>query len=495
MPAAIASREPDPRRWIALFAALTAPFLGVLDFFVVNLALPQIGERLGATFADQQLVIAAYATSYAVFVVTGGRLGDTYGRRRMFLLGLFGFVVASLLCALAPDPWSLIAARFAQGAAAAFAFPQVLALVHVTFPEHERQKALAFFGLNVALASMAGQLLGGLLVSWNPFDLGWRVLFLINLPIGAVALAISARTLPETRAERPPTLDWGGVLLATLVLASVIVPLIEGHHAGWPPWAVVLLALSVPLTFWFVRAERRSARAGRDPVIDVRLFGLQSFRRGLVMIVAYFFGGGSLFLVLSLYEQRGLGLDTLASALTFTSFAIGLLVSSTIATRHAGRAPGRFLHVGMALVCLGIGALVVGFALAKDGDARAAIQVGLAIYGLGQGAAMPVMFSSVIAQVPHPSAGAASGVLATCQQVSAALGVAVIGLVFSSLLAKRAGAIAHAEAATWALCVNLASMLLAALLARRLLHGSAPTEPAARVSSSGRASRSPGSRS
>jgi MFS family permease len=138
MSAASSTAEPDPRRWIGLFAALTAPFLGVLDFFVVNLALPQLGQRLGATFAEQQLVIASYATSYAVFVVTGGRLGDTYGRRRAFLLGLGGFVVASLLCALAPSPLFLILARFAQGAAAALAFPQVLALVHVTFPEHER---------------------------------------------------------------------------------------------------------------------------------------------------------------------------------------------------------------------------------------------------------------------------------------------------------------------------------------------------------------------
>lgn len=458
----------DPRRWIGLFAALTAPFLGVLDFFVVNLALPQIGTRLSATFAQQELVIASYATSYAVFVVTGGRLGDTYGRRRVFLLGLFGFVLASLLCALATGPWFLILARFAQGAAAALAFPQVLALIHVSFPEHEKQKALAYFGLNVALASIAGQMLGGWLVDWNPFDLGWRALFLINLPIGALALAIAARTLPEARSSHPPTLDWGGVALATAALATLIVPLIEGHHAGWPPWAIVTLALAVPAWFAFARAERRAAAHGRDPVIDVRLFAIASYRRGLAMIVAYFFGGGSLFLVLSLYEQNGLGLGTLDAALTFASFAGGLFVASIVATRVAARHPQRFLHGGFALVCVGIGFLVAGFATCADGDARGPIQVGLAIYGLGQGCAMPVMFSSVISQVPLARAGAASGVLATCQQVSAAIGVAVIGLVFSTVLGQRKGPIPHAEAATLALCVNFVSMLVSALLAWRL---------------------------
>ncbi|MBL8857692.1 MAG: MFS transporter [Planctomycetes bacterium] len=460
--------EPDPRRWIALFAALTAPFLGVLDFFVVNLALPQIGERLGATFAQQQLVIAFYATSYAVFVVTGGRLGDTYGRRRVFLLGLGGFVGASLLCGIAPNPWSLIAARFAQGFAAALAFPQVLALVHVTFPEYERPKALAYFGLNVALASIAGQMLGGFLVHWNLFDLGWRVLFLINLPIGGVALWIAARTLPEARAPNPPTLDWGGVVIATAALVLFLVPVIEGQQAGWPAWSLVMLIASVPVFAWFVRAERRAKSHGRDPLIDLALFKLKSFRVGLGMIAAYFFGGGSLFLILSIYEQRGLGLDTLQSALTFLGFAVALLFSSLFVSHHVTRYRTLFLHGGFALVCTGMALLVLGLATAPDGDARTLIVIGLSIYGVGQGCVAPIMYSSAISGVPLRSAGAASGVLSTCQQVSAAVGVALIGLIFAGVLAERIGPEAHAQAAMWALCVNFTSMVVAAVLAWRL---------------------------
>jgi len=462
------SSAPDPRRWIGLCAALTAPFLGVLDFFVVNLALPQIGERLGATFAQQESVIALYALSYAVFVVTGGRLGDTHGRRKVFLIGLAGFVLASLLCGIAPDPWFLIGARFLQGFAAALAFPQVLALIQVTFPEHERPRALAYFGLNVALASIAGQLLGGLLVHWNWFDLGWRVVFLINLPIGGVALWIAGRTLPEARAPNPPTLDLSGVAIATAGLALLLVPLIEGHQAGWPAWSIAMLVASVPVLWWFFREERRAAAHGRDPLIDLELFRLRTFRRGLSMIAMYFFGGGSLFLVLSIYLQRGLGMETLDAALSFTSYAGALLVSSLVASHYVARHRLKFLHGGFVLVCAGIAFLVAGLATTRTGDARVSISVGLAIFALGQGCVSPVMFSTVLSGVPLRSAGAASGVLGTFQQVSSMLGVAVIGLVFSTALGARAGAVSYAHAATVALSINLASVIAAALLAWRL---------------------------
>lgn len=482
-----APAAPDPRRWIGLFAALTAPFLGVLDFFVVNLALPQIGVQLHATFAEQQLVIAFYALSFAVCVVTGGRLGDTHGRRRVFLIGLTGFVFASLLCGVAPSPLFLIGARFVQGLSAALAFPQVLALVQVTFPEHERPKALALFGLNVAVASIAGQVLGGFLVHWNLFDIGWRVLFLINLPIGGAALWLAARTLPEARAPNPPTLDMGGVAIATTGLTLLLVPLIEGHEAGWPAWAIIMFVAAFPVLWWFFREERRAAQHGRDPLIDMDLFKLPTFRRALAMIIMYFFGGGSLFLVLSIYEQKGLGIETLDAALSFTGFAGALLVSSLFAMRHVAGHRLKFLHVGFALVCIGMAIVVLGLGTTQTGDARHAILIGLAIYGLGQGCVSPVMFSTAMAGVPLRSAGAASGVLATCQQVSAMLGVAVIGLVFATVLANVGGTsaadvaltaagtfttgahpLSYAHAATWALTLNLASMIAAALLAWRL---------------------------
>lgn len=251
-------------------------------------------------------------------------------------------------------------------------------------------------------------------------------------------------------------------------LLLFVIPVIEGHQAGWPWWAFAMLAAAVPVLWWFFRAERQAAEHGRDPVIDLSLFGLESFRRGLAMITAYFFGGSALFLILSLYEQQGLGSTPLDAVKTFIGFAIALLVSSIIATRHVARRRVLFLRGGFVLICTGLAIVVAGLATADQGDARAAIFVGLAVYGLGQGGVSPVMFASAISAVPLRSAGAASGVLATCTQVSAAVGITLIGLVFSTVLAQKDGAVPTAHAAMCALSIHLASILFAAWLAWRL---------------------------
>jgi EmrB/QacA subfamily drug resistance transporter len=464
---------PDPRRWIGLFAALAAPFLGVLDFFIVNLALPQIHDRLGASFSEQELVIALYGLSYAVFVVTGGRLGDTHGRKRMFFIGLSGFIFASLLCGIAPSPLFLLGARFVQGFGASLAFPQVLALVQVNFPEHERPKALAYFGFAVGLASILGQVLGGVLIGLDLFGWGWRTLFLINLPVGGTALWIASRTLREVRSSHPPTLDMSGVLLATIALALFLIPLVEGYERGWPPWSLVMLALFLPALALFLLHEKSASRRGRDPLVDPMLFKLETFRRGLAMIGSYFIGGGAMFFVLSTYEQKGLGKDALSAALTFTGFAVALLASSITASRFVVWHPRKFLFGGLASLCIGLSIIVSGLASTSDGDARQAITCGLALYGLGQGCVSPVMYSTVLSGVPLRSAGAASGVLATCQQIAAVVGLPVIGLVFMSALSGESGALPYAHAAAWALSVNLASMVLATVLALRLPRASA----------------------
>ncbi len=388
----------------------------------------------------------------------------------MFFIGLSGFLAASLACGLAPSPWFLLGARLAQGIFASLVFPQVLALTHVNFPEHERPKALAYFGLAVALASIAGQILGGLLIHLDLLGWGWRWLFLINLPIGAVALTIAARTLHETRSENPPTLDMSGVVIVSLGLALLLVPLVEGHEQGWPPWAIAMLVASVPVLWLFARHERSASSRGRDPLVDPKLFELKTFRRGLAMITSYFIGGGSMFLILSIYEQQGLGKDAMAAALTFGGFAVALLVSSITASRLVSLHRTKFLYGGFAFLCAGVATIVVGLAVTATGDARLAITIGLASYGFGQGCVSPVMYSTALTGVPIRSAGAASGVLATFQQIASAMGVALIGLVFSTVLHGASGGLAHAHAAACALTVNLASMMLASFLALRLPH-------------------------
>lgn len=484
-----AHAAPDPRRWIGLFAALTAPFLGVVDFFVLNLALPELERDLHATYAQLELAIALYGLGNAVFVVTGGRLGDAYGRRRVFLTGMIAFVVASVLVALSPTAWFLLGARMVQGVAAAVLFPQVLALVTVLFPDHERPRAFAYFGLTVATASITGQLLGGLLLDANLFGLGWRALFLINLPIGVIGFSIARATLREVRAEDPPGLDVGGVLVATAVLALVLVPLTLGHEEGWPAWAIWMLVAAVPALYAFVKLERRTAAEGRDPLVDLALFRLMGYRRGLYIIGSYFLGAGSLFLVLSLFEQSGLGRDPVRAALSFLPSGVATFAASWIATRHAGSNPRLFLLGGFACVLTGLVAIVGSLALlggpAAGADPHAVtmrdvgMAVGLALYGFGNGAISPVLYSTILRGVPARSAGSAAGVLATVQQVAAALGVAIIGLLFATVLAGRTGPESYANAAAWALGINVASMVGATLLALRLPARGAPTEPIA----------------
>lgn len=459
---------PDPRRWIGLFAALMAPFLGVVDFFVVNLAMPALERDLGASFAEQELVIALYALGYAVFVVTGGRLGDTHGRRRMFLVGLSAFVAASVLCAAATSPWWLLAARALQGVTAALVFPQVLALITVLFPDHERPKALAYFGLVVALASITGQALGGVLLHFDAFGLGWRALFLINLPLGAVAFVVAQRTLREVRTERPPTLDLGGVAIATAVLSLVLVPLTLGHEEGWPAWSIACLVAAIPALWLFVRMERATAARGRDPLVDLSLFADTGFRRGLAMIGTYFFGMGSIYLVLSLFEQHGLGRDALEAAYTFLPAAGATLVASLIASNQAAKRPALFLWTGLACVIAGVATMIAALAVLDGTPRDVVLASGLLVFSFGNGCISPVVYSTILRGVPPRSAGSASGVLATVQQTSAAFGVASIGLVFATALGGASGAAAHAHAAAVALCVNLATLFAAVALAWRL---------------------------
>lgn len=465
---------PDPRRWIGLFAALSAPFLGVVDFFVLNLALPELGRDLSASFAQQELAIALYGLGNAVFVVTGGRLGDAYGRRRVFLAGMVGFVLASVLVACAPSAWFLLGARLLQGIAAAVLFPQVLALVTVLFPESERPRAFAYFGLTVATASITGQLCGGLLLDLDLFGLGWRTLFLVNVPIGAVAFAIARRTLREVRADDPPGLDFGGVAVATATLTLLLVPLTLGHEKGWPFWAIAMLVAAVPALVWFVRLERHTASQGRDPLVDLSLFRLLGYRRGLYVVGSYFLGAGSLFLVLSLFEQSGLGRDPVRAALSFLPSGVATFVASSIATHHAARKPNLFLYGGLACVLSGLAVLVGSLAM-LDATARdVGMGVGLALYGFGNGAISPVLYSAILRGVPARSAGSAAGVLATVQQVAAALGVALIGLAFDTVLRGGDGPSAYAHAAAWALGINVASIVGATLFAVRLRVRGAP---------------------
>src|SRR5580704_14983284 len=278
----------DPNRWAALAVLLTGAFLAPLDFFIVNVAMPSITTGLGATAADVQLVISGYAVVYSVFLITGGRLGDIYGRKSIFLIGLLGFALASALCGLAWSPFALIVARLLQALAAAAMAPQALASVHALFPAHERGRALSIYGIALGLSSIAGQLLGGALVGADIGGFGWRLIFLINLPIAAAAFVAALPLLRETRGGTRPRLDFGGVLLSAAALTALVLPLIEGRERGWPWWSIALLLTAPLFAEAFRRYEIRLARLGGEPLVAIDVFQSPGLLRGLGAIATLY---------------------------------------------------------------------------------------------------------------------------------------------------------------------------------------------------------------
>lgn len=275
--------QAEPRRWAMFVILLVGAFLPPLDFFIVNVALPAIQSELGASFSAEQLVISSYAAVYAVTLITGGRLGDIYGRGRMFFLGLIGFAAASLLCGLAWSPWVLIIGRILQGATAAIMAPQALASVQAIFPEAEKPFALSLYGAVFGLASVIGQVSGGILISANLFGLGWRTIFLVNLPVALLVILFGVPLLKETRAQSAQRLDPVGTLLTTVMLSAVIVPLTEGREAGWPWWTWLSLLAFPLLARLLWRYEDRLSQHGGSPLLNPAVLCAPGLGQGLAM--------------------------------------------------------------------------------------------------------------------------------------------------------------------------------------------------------------------
>jgi EmrB/QacA subfamily drug resistance transporter len=448
-----------PRRWLALPVLLTGAFLPILDFNVVNLALPAIRSDLGASSSEVQFVISAYAATYAVFLITGGRLGDLYGRRRMFLYGVAGFTIASVLCGIAWSPSVLVAGRILQGLTATAMAPQVLASIRVLFPPAEQGRALALYGATFGLANICGQVLGGILVSSHPFGLAWQAIFLVNVPIGLAAFVGGLLFLSDSRSEQPQRLDVGGVVLLSLTLALLVYPLVEGGETGWPAWIVAML-IAVPFALTaFVRFEARLAARGGDPLVALHLLRNGPFVIGLVMALAFYMLS-SFYLTFAVYLQSGLHETPMAAGLATLPFAISFFVASLGSSWIMQWLGPRTLTLGFTLQVLGFGAVMLSVAKISPQS----VTPGLFCGGLGFGTVMPSVIKAVIGSIEARHAGLASGIMISTFQIGAALGVAIIGGVFYSALGARQDAEAYAHAFTLALGCNVALLALGGVL-------------------------------
>ena len=438
-PPATTAATADPRRWLTLVILLLAAFMNLLDVSIVNIAIPSIQRSLNASYADVQWALAGYTLAYALVLISGGRLGDIYGRKRLFLIGVTGFTIMSALCGAAQSPGMLIACRVVQGAMGAIMVPQVLAVIQVIFPPAERIKALAGFGVTAGLGTVSGPLIGGLLIQHNLFGLDWRPIFLINVPVGVIAVAAAAVLVHESRAPSPPKLDPAGVGLITAALLLLLFPLVQGRQLGWPTWTFVSMAASVPVFALFVWYEQVKSRRDGSPLVPLRLFRDRGFSAGMAIAVTFFLGIASYGLVLTLFLQLGLGFTPLHAGLTFLPFSLGLLVSSGAAARLAPRFGRGVTMAGALIIAAGMAGLI-----ATTNHYGAAVTTwdlvpGLVAAGLGLGAVIAPLADIVLARVPRQDAGSASGVFNTGLQLGNSIGIALIGVIFFGLLGSQSG--------------------------------------------------------
>jgi MFS family permease len=422
-----------------VIVVLVGSFLTQVDFFIVNVALPTIDKTLHASAPTLELVVAGYGIAYSVLLVVGGRLGDAFGRRRLFLAGMAAFTVTSLACGVAPNAGGLVAARVAQGLAAALMVPQVLSTIQATLDGERRAQAIGMYGAAAGLAVVVGQLFGGLLIAANIAGASWRPIFLVNVPIGLVGLVAASRLVPDTRSPNPARIDRAGTGLLGLALAALLVPLMEGRALGWPGWTWVAMAASPVLFLVFAWVEYRTEQSGRLPLLPPSILRIASMRNGLLLVLPFFTGFGGFMFVYALAMQEGVHLGAIDSGLALTPLAVAFLLVSLASPRLAARYGGRLLTVGAAVQALGLAGVALTVWAAWPGVTPLDLTPAFLLVGAGQGAVASPLFRVVLAEVPPTLAGVGSGALITTQQTALALGVATLGTLFLSLSAGSFG--------------------------------------------------------
>src|SRR6516165_1220236 len=457
-------RKARVNKWIALAIILVGPFLGVIDFFIANIGVPTIRHALGASYSEIELVIAGYGLAYAVCLITGGRLGDIFGRKITFILGMAGFALTSAFCGLAPTAGWLISGRLIQGCTAALMFPQALSFIHVHFSGSSKRLAFSLYGAMIGFGSIVGQLLGGFLIQANLFGLGWRPIFLINLPIGIVTIIAASIFLRESRADNPPKLDLGGVLLLTFGLGLFSYPFMEGQERGWPLWAWYCLLASFPVFWAFFLFERRQSARRQSPLLEPKLFKDPGFVVGLLVTCIYFAGHTSMLLMLSLYLQFSLSLDPMHAGFALVPFSFAFLVGSAVSGKINGYLGRTALHHGVAVLIIGTVALSLQAGAAPEHLTLAFVSTCF-LYGIGRGLVTSPLYNTVLSGVPPKDAGAASGVTSTMPQLANSIGIALIGAAVFSVIPKHgATPVDYAHGFVVSAAINLAMLFVAAAL-------------------------------
>jgi EmrB/QacA subfamily drug resistance transporter len=432
--AAAATRAAYALRWPALFVILAAEVMDLLDALITSIAGPTIVRDLGGGETLIQWLAAGYTIAMASGLLIGGRLGDIYGRRRMFLLGMAGFTLMSLACALAQSPEMLVGFRILQGLVGAVMLPQGLGLIKEMFPPEEIAAAFGAFGPIMGLSAVGGPILAGFLVDADLFGWAWRTIFAINIPIGLAAIAAGLKVLPPSRQDRSLHVDLTSAMVASAAMALLIYPLIQGRELGWPAWCFVMEAAGLAMFGLFAVIERRRDRAGLPTLVTPTLFGKRAFTGGLLTGMALFGSLMGMSIVFTLFVQYGLGYSPFKAGLAGIAQAVGMVIGF-VAAQPLNQKLGRTLmQGGLVLTLAGYAAFVLTLSLAGDGVGIWAMSPSLLVMGLGLGLTMAPFFDLVLAGVDDKESGSASGALTSVQQLGGAFGIAVLGTVFFHVL-------------------------------------------------------------
>jgi EmrB/QacA subfamily drug resistance transporter len=453
--AAKSSIAANPLRWFVFMVVIAANMMDLMDATIVNVAGPSIRTALGGSVSSLQWLSAGYTLAFAVFLITGARLGDMFGRRRLFLIGSAGFTLMSAACAVAPSTTVLIAFRMAQGAFGALMIPQGFGMLKEVFAEEEMGKVFGAFGPVMGISMLAAPILAGALVEANLWGVGWRLVFLINVPIGIATFLGSVRVLPRTIAHPGIRLDKVGVVLIGIALTAIVYPLIEGREAGWPAWTFISLAAGAVVLGAFLLWERHMRG---DALIEPGLLSNRTYTSGILVALATFGAFGGLLLCVSLFTQLGEHFSPIHAGLTLTPMVVGMVIGMAGSFALVGRLGRRLIQIGVVLIAAGAATLALTLGGAHSASTWD-LAPGLVLIGLGAGGSLGQLFDFILAGVGMDEVGSASGVLEAVQQLSSAIGVAALGTIFFSAFSGHLPT--HALAITaWACLVPLVAAFL-----------------------------------
>ncbi|MDQ1912261.1 MFS transporter [Paenibacillus sp. GD4] len=430
--------RPQLKSHLLLAVILLTVFLAVANVFIVNVATPAIQRGLQAGFSGVQFVLTSYTLAYAVTLIIGGRLGDRYGRKRLLVLGVIGFTVSSLLCGLAESVSSLVVFRILQGVSAAFMMPQVLSLIQTSYAPDKRAGVFGLYGAAQGIAATSGQLIGGLLLRWDPAGLDWRTVFFFSVPVGLLILGMTMYIEETKGSSSSEKLDWIGAAWATGGLFMLIFPLVQGQKEHWPAGLVACLILSVPVLAAFVFYERRMAARGREPFINVSLFAQRRFAMGMLIVFVLLCSQAAYFLVSAYFLQLGLGFTALQAGMIILPMGAGYFAASLYSAKAVAKLGPHVLTFGALLTTAGY--LLLALSVHRTGTSLQGYEwiPALAVLGIGQGSLAAPLTNAVLSRIQRQDVGSASGILTTGMQVAFAIGIALIGIVLMNTLGRHA---------------------------------------------------------